>query len=81
MVGPINQIFGRRFKILKGNNCIFSNRGLPVRKKLDMTLENKVIKKLKLEKKIFFYKKWSPKLVFMNDFSLETILSIFGIKN
>jgi hypothetical protein len=30
--------------------------------------ENKVVQKLKLEKKCFFYKKWSPKLIFFNDF-------------
>ena len=36
-------------------------------KKLGIILENKVIQKLKLEKKIL-YKKWSPKLIFLNDF-------------
>ena len=31
---------------------------------LAMFLENKVVQKLKIEKKMFFYKKWSPKLIF-----------------
>ena len=34
----------------------------PVRQKLGMNLENKLVQKLKLEKK-WFYKKWSPKLI------------------
>ena len=54
-----------------------------------MILENKVVQKWKLEK-MFFYKKWSPKLIFLNDFffkfhqfltqkieSESTILAIF----
>ena len=41
---------------------------MPVRQKLGMVLENKVVQKLKLEKKVFFYKKWSPKLIFLNEF-------------
>jgi hypothetical protein len=32
-----------------------------------MILENKVVQILKLEKNIF-YKTWSPKLIFLNDF-------------
>ena len=35
-----------------------------------MILENKVVQKLKLEKNVF-YKKWSPKLIFLNDFFLR----------
>jgi hypothetical protein len=42
-------------------------RGAPVHQKLDMMLENKVVQKLKLEKKICT-KKWSSKLIFLNDF-------------
>ena len=42
-------------------------RLMPVRQKLGMILENKVVQKLKLEKKVF-YKKWSPKLIFLNEF-------------
>ena len=35
--------------------------------KIGHDLENKVVQKLKLEK-FFFYKKWSPKLIFLNEF-------------
>jgi hypothetical protein len=45
-----------------------------------MVLKNKVVQKLKLEKKVF-YKKWSPKLIFLNEFFFEFFLSIFDIKN
>ena len=40
-----------------------------VRQKLGMILENKVVQKLKLEKNVF-YKKWSPKMIFLNQFFL-----------
>ena len=40
---------------------------MSVRQKLDMILENKVVQKLELEKKVFL-KKLSPKLIFLNDF-------------
>ena len=49
--------------------------------KLGMILENKVVHKLKLEKMFLFYKKWSPKLIFLNDFFFEKIPSIFDIEN
>ena len=42
-------------------------RGAPVRQKLVMILENKVVQKLKLEKNVF-YKKWSPKLICLLNF-------------
>ena len=45
---------------------------MPVRQKLGMILENEVVQKLKLEKKN--YKKWSPKLIFLNDFFLKIFL-------
>ena len=46
-----------------------------------MILENKVVQKLKLEKNVF-YKKWSPKLIFLNDFFFfEKIPLIFDIEN
>ena len=56
---------------------------MPVCQKLGKVLENKVVQKLKLEKKVF-YKKWSPKLIFLNylfltaknDFE-STILTLF----
>ena len=66
MVGPKNQDFWPKLNILKGNHCILGIRAAPVRQKLGMILENKVVQKLKLEKNVF-YKKWSPKLIFFNE--------------
>ena len=37
---------------------------MSVHQKFGITLENKVVQKLKLEKNDF-YKKWSPKLIFL----------------
>ena len=54
MVGPKKQDFWPKINILKGNRCILRIRGLPVRQKLGMILENKVIQKLKLEKKFLY---------------------------
>ena len=65
MMGPKKQDFWPKINILKGNHCILS-----VCQKLDMILENKVVQKLKLEKNVF-YKKWSLKLIFLNDFFLK----------
>ena len=67
MVGPKKQDFWPKISILKGNHCILRIQGVPVRQKLDMILENKVVQKLNLEKNVF-YKKWSPKLIFINEF-------------
>ena len=67
MVGPKKQSFWPKINILKGIHCILRIRGAPVRQKLGMILENKVVQKLKLEKKIL-YKEWSPKLIFLNEF-------------
>jgi hypothetical protein len=67
MVGPKKQDFWPKINILKGNHCISRIRGAPVRQKLGMILENKVVQKLKLEKNVF-NTKWSPKLIFLNDF-------------
>ena len=39
---------------------------MTVRQKLGMILENKVVQKLTLEKNVF-NKKWSPKLIFLNE--------------
>ena len=58
MVGPKKQDFWPKINILKGNRCILRIWGAPVRQKLGMILENKVVQKLKLEKK--FYKKGLP---------------------
>ena len=67
MVGPKKQDFWPKINIIKGNHCILRIRRAPVRQKLGMILENKVVQKLKLEKNVF-YKKWSPKLIFLNVF-------------
>ena len=61
MVGPKMQAFCPRIDMLKGNRCILRIQGAPVRQKLGMILENKVVQKLKLERNVF-YKKWSPKI-------------------
>ena len=53
MVGPKMQAFCPRIDMLKGNLCILRIRGAPVRQKLGMILENKVVQKLELEKKVF----------------------------
>ena len=63
MVGPKMQAFCHDHAMLKGNRCILRIGGAPVRQKLGMILEIKVVQKLKLEKKVF-NKKWSPKLIF-----------------
>ena len=80
MVGSKIQDFCPRINMLKG--ILFKKilRLMLVRQKLCMILENKVVQKLKLEKKVF-YKKWSPKLLFLNDFFFEKIQSIFDTKN
>ena len=67
MVGPKKQDFWPKINILKGNYCILGIQGAPVHQKLGMILENEVLQKLKLEKNVV-YKKWSPKLIFLNDF-------------
>ena len=53
MVGPKMQAFCPRIDMLKGNRSILRIRGAPVRQKLGMILENKVVQKLELEKKVF----------------------------
>ena len=67
MVGPREQDFWPKINKLKGNHCILRIRGAPVRQKLGMILENKVVQKLNLEKNVF-YKKWSHKLIFLNEY-------------
>ena len=80
MVSPKKQDFWPRISILKGIYFFSILRLMTVRQKLGMILENKVVQKLKLEKNVY-YKKWSPKLIFLNDFFFEKILSIFDIEN
>jgi hypothetical protein len=70
MVGPKKQDFWPKINILKGNHCILRIRGALVRQKLGVILENKVVQKLKIEKKVF-YKKWPPKLIFLNECFFE----------
>ena len=67
MVGPKKQKFLPKINILKGNHCILRIWGAPVRQKLGMILENKAVQKLKSEF-FLFYKKGSPKLIFLNEF-------------
>ena len=62
MVGPKKQDIWPKINILKGNHCILrvqGVRGVQVCQKLDMILENKVVQKLKLEKKSFLQKMFS----------------------
>ena len=47
MVDPKKQDFWQKINILRGNHCILRIRGVPIRKKLSMILENKVVQKLK----------------------------------
>ena len=47
MVGPKKQDFWPKINILKGNHCILGIRGVPVRQKLGIILESKVIQQLK----------------------------------
>ena len=79
MVGPKKQEFWPKINILKGNHCILRIQGAPVRQKLGMILENKVVQKLKLEKNVFD-QKWSPILIFLKK-CFEKIPSIFDIEN
>ena len=69
MVGPKKQDFWPKINILKGNQCILRIWGAPVCQKLGIILENKVVKKLSLEKNVF-NKKWSPKLIFLDEIVL-----------
>ena len=55
-------------------------RGALVCQKLGMILENKVAQKLKLEKNVF-NKKWSPKLIFLDENFFEKIQLPFDIEN
>ena len=56
MVGPKKQDFWPKINTLKGNHCILRIRGAPLRQKLGMILENKVVQKLSLEKKCSYQK-------------------------
>ena len=54
MVGPKKQDFWPKINILQGNHCILWIRRTPVRQKVGMILKNKMVQKLKFEKKSFF---------------------------
>ena len=56
MMCPKKQDFWPKINILKGYHHILRIQGAPVRQKLGMILENKVVQKLKLEKNVFFQK-------------------------
>ena len=62
MVGPKKENFWPKINIPKGNYYIFRLRGAPIRQKLGMILENKVVQKFKVRKK------WSPRLIFKDFF-------------
>ena len=53
---------------------------MSVHQKLGIILENKVVQKLSLEKNVF-NKKWSPKLIFLDEIFFEKIRLIFDIEN
>ena len=76
MVGPKKQDFWPKINILKGNHRILRVWGATIRRQFGMILENKVVQKLKLEK-MFSYKKWSPKLIFLTLFFFLKNPSIF----
>ena len=80
MVGPKKQDFRPKINIFKAKHYILRMRGAPVRQQLGIILENKVEKKLKLEKKMFFYKIWS-KLIFLNNFFLKKFRRILTNRN
>ena len=50
MVGPKKQDFWPKINVLNRNRCILRIRGAPVRQKLGMILENKVVRKLKFRR-------------------------------
>ena len=80
MVGPKKHNFWPKINILKGNHCILRIRGAPVRQKLGMILENKVVQNLKLEKNVFI-QNWHPKLIFLNEKKIKKIPLIFEVEN
>ena len=67
VVGLKKQDFWPRINILEGKKTQKFPRSKTVCQKMGMISESKVVQKLKLEKNVF-YKKWSPKLIFLNIF-------------
>ena len=74
------KIFGQESTYSLGKSFKKSLRGMSVHQILGIILENKVVQKLSLEKNVF-NKKWSPKLIFLNEFFFEKNRLIFDIKN
>ena len=65
---------------LQGNCCILWIDIAWGLQQLGLILESKMVQKLSLEKNVFT-KKWSLKLIFLNDFFFEKIPLIFNIEN
>ena len=66
MVGPKKQDVWPKINILKGNHCILRIRRVPVRQKLGMILENKMVQKLKFPKNVN-NKRCAPKIKLFNE--------------
>ena len=66
MVDSKNQKFWPKINILKKTHCISLIQVNECSSKIGHDLK-KMVQKLKLEKNVF-YKKWSPKLIFLKDF-------------
>ena len=68
-MSPKKRDFWPKINILKRNHCNLRIGGAAFRQKLDMILENKLVQKIEVRKKCFLQnKKWSPKLIFLNEF-------------
>ena len=65
--GPKKQDFWPKTNILKGNHCILRIRGAPISSKIGRDFFKWF--KIGVRKKSFL-QKWSPKLIFLNEFSL-----------
>ena len=82
MVGPKKQDFWPWPRIIihtPRENSLNFLRGVSVYQKLGIILEKKVVQKLNLEKNVFT-KKWSPKLIFLNDFFWKKLVDFFTQK-
>ena len=81
MVGPKKLYFWPRINILLRNFFFKFLRGMSVHQKLGIILENKVVQRLSQEKNVF-NKKWSPKLIFLDEFFFfEKNRLIFDLEN
>ena len=70
MVSPKKSDFWPRINILLGKKIKKILQRMSVHQKLGITLESKVVQKLSLEKNVF-YKKFSPKLIFLDEFFFD----------